>query len=543
MMANPMECHCIRPAELPQTTKLFAAYLEDFSLLKDFYAHPPTEEGIRAAAAALKSDASSAETRRAVAEVLNEQNRRFGADGATQRSLERLAGGAVAIVTGQQVGLFSGPAYSIYKAVAALRIAAQITERGLDAVPVFWLATEDHDLAEVNQCFWPGRGELQRLEVRAPAEEARSVGKIPLRESVREVVAAAVATLEGPAAREIRRALEESYRSEETFGSAFGKLMARLFAGKGIILLDPLDARLHRLATPIYCRALEQSAELVRELQARSKALAAAGYHAQVKITERSTPLFMDVNGRRSPVRRRNSGFAVGSKEYSMAELLAAAENTPELFSANVLLRPVVQDRLLPTAAYIGGPAEVAYYAQAEVLYRRLLGRMPAVVPRAGFTLVEPHVARLLKKYALDLRDILRGRQHLRAKMERESVPKEVAARFATGEKNLRRLLAGLREPLGKLDKTLLGALQTAERKMLYQFDHLRGSAARAQDFRTGVLGSHERELTEALYPHRGLQERTLCALPLLARHGTALLDELISRAGLGHGQHQVLYL
>ncbi len=535
-----MECHCIRPGEVPHTTRLFATFLDDFARVGDFYAHPPSEEGILAAAREVAYDAAG---RRAVIEVLREQNQRLGTDAASARNLDRLGAGAVAVVTGQQVGLFTGPSYSIYKALTAIRVAAQLTQRGTEAVPVFWLAGEDHDLAEVNHCFWLGRSGLERLENSAGDAPGRRVGEVRLGEGVRAVVRAAAALLEGPWAEEIGRGLEESYRPEETFGSAFGKLMARLFAGMGIILLDPLDARLHRQAAPLYRRALEESAALIRELLARSKALDRSGYHAQVKVTERSTLLFMDLEGQRLPVRRRPGGFAVGRAEFSAGELLEAIERAPEAFTANVLLRPVVQDALLPTAAYVGGPAEVAYFAQAEVGYRRLLGRMPAVLPRASFTLVEPHITRLLKKYGLELRDALRGRQHVRAKMEREFLSKALARRFAASEKTIRRLLSELRPPLGRLDKTLLGALDTAERKMLYQFLRLRGKVARAENFRSGVLDAHQRQLTDSLYPHHGLQERTLCFLPMLARYGPALLEELAERAMIGTTQHQVLFL
>jgi len=540
MMAVLMECHCIRPIELPHVTKLFATFLDDFGRLAEFYPQPPTAAGILAAAREVRQDADARGT---VVEVLREQNQRLGADGATLRNLERLAAGAVAIVTGQQVGLFTGPSYSIYKALSALRVAAQLTEQGTDAVAIFWLATEDHDLAEINHSYWPGRAGLERIEVPATEGTGRPVGEVQLGETVLAAVARAHALMEGPAAEELGRFLAESYRPEETFGSAFGRLMARLFAGQGIILLDPLDASLHRLVAPIYRRALEENQILTQELLARGKTLDRAGFHAQVKVTERSTLLFLNVDGRRLPVRQRGAGFAAGGATFSAAELLDLIQRTPEAFSANVLLRPVVQDALLPTAAYVGGPAEIAYLAQAEVVYRRLLGRMPAVLPRASFTLVEPHVARLLKKYGLELRDVLRGRQHLRGKLERQFLSKALARRFDASERTIRRLLAGLRQPIGKLDRTLLGALETVERKMLYQFLSLRSKVGRAQNIRTGLLDAHEQQLTDALYPHRGLQERTLCFLPFLARHGPGLLVELAERAGIGATQHQVLFL
>jgi bacillithiol synthase len=541
MMAASMECDCLRLSELPHTTKLFAAFLEDFPRVKSFYGQAPNEAGVLAAAREVPQNAAA---RRSVAEILREQNRQFGAGPETERNIERLAAGAVAVVTGQQVGLFSGPAYSFYKALTAVRWARHLTERGIEAVPVFWLATEDHDLAEVNHCFWQSRSGLTRLEVPPQAaDEGWRVGEVALGHAISGLVETAAGGLEGEFSGEVEAALGEAYQPQETFGSAFGKLMARLLAGRGIILLNPLDVRLHRLAAPVYRHAAELSAELGGELIARSKLLDRSGFHAQVKVTQQTTLLFMNVDGKRQPLRRRNGEFVAGSKKLTASALLEEIERTPEAFTANVLLRPVVQDTLLPTAAYVGGPAEVAYMAQAEVIYRRLLGRMPAILPRASFTLVEPHIARLLKKYGLRPRDIFGGRRHLRGKMERQFLPRGLARRFAEDEKALARLLAGLRRPLGKLDQTLLGALGSAERKMLYQLQKLRGKAGRAENQRTGLLDKHERMLVDALYPHHGLQERALSLLPFLAAHGAALLEELEERASPGMTQHQVLFL
>jgi bacillithiol biosynthesis cysteine-adding enzyme BshC len=540
-MAVSMECHCIRSGELPHTTKLFADFLENFSSVAGFYAQPPTPEGIERSAAAASLDPA---VRREVAEVLQEQNGRFGGDKATAGNLDRLRAGAVAVVTGQQVGLFSGPAYSFYKAITAIALARWLTERGTDAVPVFWLATEDHDLAEVNHSFWlDRRGLLERVELPSSGDVGRRVGEVKLAEGVTPALDRVLGMLEGGHREPVARTLRESYRAEETFGSAFGKLMARLLAGRGAILLDPLDSRLHRLAVPVFRRALEEHEALAKELVVRSKGLDRAGYHAQVRVNEPSTLLFFNVDGHRWPLRPRNSGFSAGRSVFTEQELLRALESAPEAFTPNVLLRPVVQDTLLPTAAYVGGPAEVAYFAQAEVVYRCLGRRMPTVVPRAGFTLVEPRVAGSLRRYGLDIRDVLHGRQHLRANMERQFLSRSLGKQFTAGEKNLRETLGKLRRSIGRLDRTLLGALDTTERKMLYQFLKLRGKAGRAENFRTGMLDQHERVLLDSLYPQRALQERSVCLVSFLPAHGLALLDTIESRAVKGTSVHQILYL
>src|SRR5271155_1181986 len=216
-MTSPVDSHCLAFRDLPHITKLFSTFIDDFQRVARYYGHPPTESGILAAAREVKL---APEARRTVVEVLREQNARFGAggalDAATARNLDRLASGAVAIVTGQQVGLFSGPAYSIYKAVSAFRWAEEITQRGADAVPIFWLAPEDHDLAEVSHSDWNTPGGLAHYELPVREEDAgRRVGEVVFGENLKPLVAKAAATLEGSFAEEVSAALTESYAPGE----------------------------------------------------------------------------------------------------------------------------------------------------------------------------------------------------------------------------------------------------------------------------------------------------------------------------------------
>jgi bacillithiol biosynthesis cysteine-adding enzyme BshC len=540
-MNASMESHCLPFGRIPHTTKLFSTFAENFNEIAAYYGQPPTVAGVLAAARKIKLDEN---VQRAVVEVLREQNAAFGAGPDTTRNLERLAKGAAAIVTGQQVGLFGGPAYSLYKAISAVRYAEEITKAGVDSVPIFWLATEDHDFAEINHVAWNTKQGLAEFELAArESDVGRRVGEIKLAAPVTALVAKAVGSLEGSFEEEVAQALRESYTRDETCGTAFGKLMARLLAGRGIIFLDPLDPRFHRLAANVYRRALDGAEALRASLIARSKDLDKAGYHAQVKITGESTLIFYNVDGRRQPLRMRSGKFTAGRSWFTLTQLQAAIEKTPELFTPNVLLRPIVQDTLLPTAAYIGGPAEIAYMAQAQVVYDKLLGRMPSILPRAGFTIVDPLAARLLTKFGLEINDVFSGHQHLRARMEQKALPRALASRFDTGEKTLRKLLKSYQLPLMKLDRTLVGALDSAERKMLHQFAKLRGKAGRAENLRIGVLDRYERILLDSLYPHRGLQERTLSPLSWLAEYGPRFVDNLSRQASIESAQHHIVYL
>ena len=539
-MERLMECSCILPAELPGTTRLYSTFLSDFAGVTEFYRHPPNAQGIDAAAREVRIEDS---VRAAVVDVLRKQNRAFGADDATARNLDRLRDGAVAVVTGQQVGLFGGPAYSIYKALTAVHLARQLTEIGVNAVPIFWLATEDHDLAEVNHCFLPKRGGFERFELSTSGTADRRVGDIQLGEGVQGLSVQVAALLEGAWAEDVGRWVAESYAPEETFGSANGKLMARIFAGRGLIFLDPMSPELHRLSLPVMRRAVKEHKALAAELVARSAALEKAGFHPQVKVTEQSTLVFRIVGGQRTVLRAANGGLAAGETAQTVDETLKALEERPEDFSPSALLRPVIQDTLLPTVAYIGGAAEVAYQAQTSLLYEKLLGRAPAILPRASFTLVPSHVSNLLKKYNLDVREILQGRHKLRARLEAEALPQALTARFDESEQAIKALIEGLRESITKLDKTLLGALDTASEKILYQLNGLRAKAGRAEGFRTGILNTHENEIASLLLPNNELQERSFGLLTFLAAEGPELLDRVDRQIHAGTGEHCFLIL
>ena len=555
IMFVPMERDCLTPESLPHITRLYSDFLSWRATgtpppkLVGLYGRRPDLAGIKSAIRGLTRGPAAypKEMRAAVVEILRAQNMRF-ADGQLSAevalNLDRLAGKAVAIVTGQQVGLFGGPAYTFYKALSALRIVEDLRERAIEAVPIFWMASEDHDLAEINHVSWPTANGEERLEWTGDkSPEGRSVGNIVLGDSIVPLVKRAAESLSGSDSSEIENILTGAYLPNATFGSAFARMMSAVFARRGLILLDPLDARLHKLSAPLLIRAAKEQSQLGAALLEQNKRLEKLGYHAQVKVTDRSTLLFATVEGKRVALVKRNSGFIAGHLEFTADQLASEIELHPESFSPNALLRPVMQDTLLPTAVYIGGPAEIAYFAQNRVLYDRLLGRTPAILPRASFTIIEPVVQRLLTRYNLSIEDIFRGRQFLRGKMERQNLSRGLASRFAAEEKKLTKMLEAFRKPIVKLDPTLAGALDTAQRKMLYQFGKLRAKLGRADGFRTGVLSKHEQSILSALYPQNGLQERSLNLLPFLARNGLDLLDTIEKKGGVDSAAHCIIRL
>ncbi len=528
-----MGCVSIPFRRLPHQPKLFLRFIDDFPGVSNFYAHPPNLEAIQQAA---KSLDFPAERRKQVAAVLRDINAALGSGEPTQRNLERLENGAVAVVSGQQVGLFGGPAYAFYKALSAIRIAEELSETGIPAVPVFWMATEDHDLDEVRHVSWFKAGKLTRFELAADVTPGRPVGRVKLGAAIEEFTRTASELLTGPGSPEVARFLQESYGAEETYGSAFGKLFARVFAEQGLILLDPLDARLHRMAAPVYRKALEDRDTLSDKLLRRGKELEAAGFDPQVKVTANGTLLFHFQDGLRQPIVVGNEAgggvFKSGAASWTRDEALRLVDSQPEAFSPNALLRPVVQDYLLPTAGFSAGPAEISYLAQSEVLYRHILGRMPVVLPRAAFTVLDAKGDKLLQRYHLCIENIWAGPQELRRQMEAISLPKGLAEDFDQKKALIESTLAQLGEDVQKLDATLAGAVATAKEKMTFQLEKLREKTGRALDERAGVIAEHVEFLENLVYPSRALQSRELCLLPFLAQWGPDGLKELKKLAG-----------
>jgi bacillithiol biosynthesis cysteine-adding enzyme BshC len=549
-----MDCRALASHKLPHQSKLFLEYLNNFPKVQGFYAHAPKMSSVTAAARDLDFPK---ERRSAVAATLRAQNTAFGAGPAVFENLDRLEKGAVAIVSGQQVGLFSGPAYSFYKALSAVQVANEVTRSGIDAVPVFWMATEDHDVDEVRHVSWFQDGQLKRFELAAPDEHdaGRPVGKILLGAQIEEQVHEAADLLVKQGSVLLAQLLKESYNRGETYGSAFAKLFARLFSQQGLILLDPLDSPLHRIAAPVYRQAIEDRDALNEKLLRRGKELESAGFSAQVKVTAKSTLLFYMGNaygdkaqpayGVRKAIATAGHGkFQAGEKQWSAAELLQAIESTPEDFSPSALLRAVVQDYLLPTVAYIGGAAEIAYFAQSEVVYRHVLGRMPVILSRPDFTLVDIKAAKLLRAYKLQIEDVWGGSQEVRRRMERVSVPKDISQDFDRNHKQVTKMLDQLHDQLKKFDPTLQGAVETARKKIEYQIDKLRRKTGRAQDARATLLAVYETFLEQLLYPHKVLQSRELCLLPFLARWGPGGLTELQKLCGSKNlGRHCIVQL
>jgi bacillithiol biosynthesis cysteine-adding enzyme BshC len=529
---------CIPFSAIPHTTRLFSDFLSYSSDIRKFFPNPPDPARVASRAAVVPH---GTKIHGQVADVLQKRNRFWGASEKTLENIRRLRDGAHAVVTGQQVGLFGGPVLSLFKAASVLSLAKQVESAGVDCVPVFWLASEDHDLAEVNQSLLLNADfQLAPFSVETEGKADSPVANVRLAAGTDELVAKVAQILGENLAADY---LRDSYCVGETFSGAYARLYTRLFAEHGLVLLDPSDDELHRIAAPLFVEAVERAGELDDALLERNREITHAGYHEQVKITGESTPLFALVDGARMPIHRANGGFSIRKERLTLEELKRRIEEHQEEFNPNVLLRPVLQDYWLPTLAYIGGPAEIAYFAQVGVVFEKLLGRVTTVLPRMSATLIEPKIEKLLNKYELNLEDLFHGETQLRDELAVRSLPPELKLDFERGRLAVEEAMQRISESLHKLDPTLVEAARNAANKMHYQVGRLEKRASQAELRREETLSRHAAMIENALYPHKTLQEREIAGLYFYAKYGAELIDRLIETAQNPCPEHKIVRL
>jgi bacillithiol biosynthesis cysteine-adding enzyme BshC len=343
--------------------------------------------------------------------------------------------------------------------------------------------------------------------------------------------------------------LREVYRASSTLSEAFGSFIARIFAPCGLIVIDPAGRDFHALGAEVLGHAIREADALHAALVERDNLLAARGYHAQVKVTEQSSLLFLidEKTGARLPLRRvRADGglqWKAGGQRYTEQELLHIIKVTPERCSPNALLRPVFQDAVLPTSAYIAGPAEIAYFAQSEVLYRAILGRATAVLLRLSATLVEPKIAAVMERHGVQLPDALTTADALAQRLGARAMPVEGKQKLAAAGNSLDRELTAVTEWMAQMDAGLGRSADTAASKMRYQMNRLRRLAARYQLEKETSLARHAQAITQALYPGGHLQERVVAGVYFLATQGDGLLEKLVDAAKDGCPGHKLLPL
>ena len=545
---NLLRQETISFSEIPHQSRLFLDFQADSPNLNEFYPEKRTDLSDFAEKVLVnyKTD------RRELCDVLEESNKSFGAGEKTFENIKFLREkDCVTIVTGQQAGLFSGELYTIYKALSAVKLAEVLRRQNIKAVPVFWIAEEDHDFDEVKKTFVLDRqGKLAKFE-NTPEKhiENSPVGLVELDDTIEKTIEDLFESLSHTEfSDETRRILSETYKSGETYSTAFAKFLAEIFSSYGLIFLSPLNENFKKLCAPIFTEAVEKSEEINLALLEKNKELEMKNYQAQVLVAENSFPFFFqDESGKRRALRREveNSKFKIqnSKREFDKTELIEIARNTPQNLSPNALLRPVMQDYLLPTLVYFGGAAEIAYFAQNSAIYEILNRPATPIRHRASFTVVQRKHHRTLEKYELEFAELFAGKDEISARIVEKFISNKTAETFADVEEIINAQLHRLDKSLSEIESTLSENLANRRKKIIWHIAALRKKYHLAEIQKNEIVGRRLENLFVALLPNNALQERTLNVVTFLNLFGTNFIDWIYEAIETDEKGHQILYL
>ncbi len=537
-------------SDIPHQSKLFLDHLHDPLSLKRYYPNAIVSSSevfafIPEVLANYKTD------RDALCDALADLNSQIGAGEKTVGNVALLRDAkTVAVVTGQQAGLFTGPLYTIYKALSAIKMSEELNVAGFKAVPVFWVATEDHDFDEVSHAwFLNNNGDVFEAD-HHPAGYVKSspVGNVKIDGSISKLIADTFDVLpHTELSDEVRRALEEAWAEGEFFGKAFAKCLATIFSNFGLIVIDPMHLGIKSLSSPIYAEAIEKSSEIVAGIRQNNSDLENGGYHAQVLVEDDYFPLFrIDDEGRRVALRKTGDGVYTSKeekREFSLAELTDIANDDPQRFSPGVMLRPVVQDYLLPTVCYFGGAAEIAYFAQNSAVYKVLGRPVTPILHRQSVTVVESKPRRSLDKYGLDFHDLFAGFDRTVEAVGMKRLSSETLALLAQVETTFTTELDRLEHNFSQIDPTLTDNLEKRRRKIMYHLAALKKKANLAGIRKDETIERQIRLAFNALLPRGELQERVLNVHSFLNSYGPYFIERIYAHIDLDDKGHRVIDL
>jgi bacillithiol synthase len=534
--------------ELPPSHPVTEAYMSqsDPRVAELFGSHPGEAEAWRERMAWLENSANQRADRKQTAGVLRTYNERLGLSPAIEANLTALEQGAPVIVGGQQAGLFTGPVMVIHKAISIIQAARWAEEAtGKRVVPVFWIAGEDHDWAEANHAFIVrGDGGLHRIAVERDEYPRTSVSRTKLSRGIlQDALQELAETLPDSAHKaELLDKLESAIRRSDTLSDQFAAMLASLFAKEGLVLMDADDPNLRRIEGPMFARLIESGQQLEEAYRENGARLEAMGYPLQVESQPDCANLFVFRDERLQPGAGRLAGERVlmyrrdgryadrkGTLVIEREKLLQLAAEAPELLSNNVLTRPLMQDYVLPVLATVLGPGEIAYWAQTSDAFRALDMRMPIVLPRMSFTMMDESLKKRMAAFDLTLDDVKIRLDERKSAWLAQQGASDLDARFEEAEQGFSALYQPLLDELAELDGGLGTLGQRNRERIIEQIRYLHRKTQEAYQLR------HEADLRRFdyiaawLHPDGKPQERVISWVALWNRHGRHWLDSLMA--------------
>ncbi|MFC2139294.1 bacillithiol biosynthesis cysteine-adding enzyme BshC [Bacteroidota bacterium] len=536
-------------SDIPGQNELFLDYLYNFENVARFYKNDFRDFG-NYGYIFERVSTERLSKREEVTSIIRNQYKRFSPSKKTQYNIDLLKSeNTLAVVTGQQLGIFGGPLYTFYKIITTIKLCKYLKENHdkYQFVPVFWMEGDDHDLDEIRSCnLINNKNEIETISYDdgLPPEENRgSVGNISLDDNIEGLLAKLESTLRDTEYKDdVMNLLSSHYKKGSTFKEAFSSLLFELFDDEGLVIFDPVDVEVKKLLSPIFSKEIEDFREHTAGVVERSAELEET-YHTQVKI--KPINLFMLDGTERLLIEPVEDEFRLKGKrkKFSLDEILEVLQNEPERFSPNVLLRPICQDYLLPTAVYVGGPGEISYFAQVIPLYQYFKIVQPIIYPRSSLTIVEKNIKDITAKYKLDYKDMFTDTQNLEDSVISSLSDVNLEKLFNKYLDHLNEPISGLREQLKKIDGTLEDPLNKTINKIEQSLNQLK---SRAQGAEKRKFEAAIRQITKTktmIYPNDNLQERELNFIYFINKYGLDILNWIFSELTINKFEHQFLNL
>lgn len=535
-------------SDIPKNHNLFLDYLYEFENVADFYKYDFREK--ENYGKVFKQIIESRTKRELnLTSIIRKQYQDL--PDISEKTLANIAGlndvKSLAVVTGQQLGLFGGPMYTLYKIITVIKLTRQFKERfeEYNFIPVFWLEGDDHDFNEIRWIkLINNLNELKEVTYaeEIPEEDAKkSVGTLTLTKEISSVLEDIKMSLrETEFSPALISRLSEIYNEGKTIKQAFKELIFWLFDEYGLVILDPQDKEIKSLLVPVFIKEIEGFREHTQKLVLTSAKLEEV-YHAQVKI--KPVNLFYSTDEGRYSIEPVDNTFRLRRKrkQFTKEELIETIQNEPERFSPNVLLRPICQDYLLPTALYIAGPSEIAYFAQVTPLYEFFNLVTPIIYPRASATIVEKSIQSALDKFNLELKDIFIKSDLLKDQVISSVSENNLDGLFDDSNKQIELIFDELKTKLFSIDKTISDSSERYRDKVLSAFAELKSKAIQAQKKKHEISLKQIDKISESLYPSENLQEREINFIYFVNKYGESFMKKLFDELLVNNYEHQVL--
>lgn len=537
----------INPIQLKTQSQLITDYRNNTGTIMDFFDYLPYDNYSQ------RVDDLHERTfdRKQLTDALYTINKEWDAPASTLNNIERLKEtDSVVVIGGQQAGLLTGPMYTINKIISIIQLARQQEEKlGVPVVPVFWIAGEDHDFDEINHVYLPDDSQMKKYKIRHRLMEKRSVSDISInRQAAVEWVDELFEQLqETQFTKRIYDSIHDTIELSDTYADFFARIIFHLFKGEGLVLLDSGSEKVRQLETEHFKKMITHHKEISEGVHEASERLAKDGYTISLEVSKTDGHLFYHQEHGRILLFRNDEGEWIGKQSevcFQTNELISIAENHPELLSNNVVTRPLMQELLFPTLAFVGGPGEIGYWAALQPAFHALEIKMPPVVPRLSFTVVEDKVKKALERFEIDIADALNNgvgtskETWLQSKSNPpvEELSVQMKEVIETAHQPLRKLAKSIRADLGDLSEKNLAYLNR-------DIDFLTERIKKVLEEKYEKELQAFDEIQMALHPHGGLQERVWNPLPWINTYGVEIISELTRRPYTFEKGHYIIYI